>query len=94
MQGCERPPAEVSLDELARNPSLYDGHRVSARGELRYFPSPAHYWIESATGTRVEVIGVPDPVLRPGAELRVTGTFHSSRDRGRLIDVEAYELSY
>ena len=63
-------------------------------GELRYHPSPPHYWIESPAGTRVEVMGLQNPVLVPGAELRVTGVFRYSRERGRLIEVESHELRY
>ncbi len=94
MPGCEKHSPELSLDELARRPAIYSGHRVSTGGELHYHPSPPHYWIESATGTRVEVLGLQDPVLVPGAELRVTGVFRYSRERGRRIEVESQDLRY
>jgi hypothetical protein len=90
--GCEKTPPALSLDELARNPSIYSGYRVSAVGELRHHPSPPHYWIESAAGARVEVVGLRDPELLHGATLRVTGRFRYSRERGRLIEVESQEL--
>jgi hypothetical protein len=92
--GCEKRAPHLSLDELARQPSLYSGQRVSAVGELHYHPSPPHYWIESAAGARVEVSGLADPVLLPGAELRVTGVFRYSREHGRRIEVESQELRY
>ena len=90
--GCEKQASEVSLDELARNPSIYRGHPVSTVGGLRFYPSPPHYWIESAAGARVEVIGLRDPELLLGAELRVTGRFRYSRARGRRIEVESQAL--
>ena len=94
LASCSRRPPEVSLDELARDPLFYHGRQISASGELRYHPDPAHYWIESPAGNRVEVLGLQDPVLVAGAQLRVTGTFRYSRDKGRRIDVETQELRY
>ncbi|MEM1189472.1 MAG: hypothetical protein AAF640_13390 [Pseudomonadota bacterium] len=94
IMGCAKHAPELSLDELASRPSTYDGHRVSTEGALHYHASPPHYWIESASGVRVEVLGLQDPVLTPGTELRVTGRFLYSRARGRRIEVESQELRY
>lgn len=91
MLGCDRQASDVSLDELARRPSIYSGHLVRTVGELHYHPSPPHYWIESAAGARVEVTGLRDPELLRGARLRVTGRFRYSRERGRRIEVESRE---
>lgn len=88
LAGCSQQASETSLDELARNPLIYHGYRVSAVGELKSHPDPLHYWIESASGTRVEVLGLKDPELLLGAQVRVTGTFRYSRERGRRIEVE------
>jgi len=94
LPGCEKQVSDVSLDELARNPSIYSGREVRTGGKLRYHPAPPHYWIESAAGARVEVIGLQDPVLMRGTELRVAGRFSYSQERGRLIEVESQELRY
>lgn len=92
--GCERQAAEVSIDELARRPAVYRDHRVVTTGELRYHAPPAHYWIESAAGARVEVLGLRNPDLLLGSDVRVSGRFRYSRDRGRRIEVETQELPY
>ncbi|MEO1081023.1 MAG: hypothetical protein AAFY29_15805 [Pseudomonadota bacterium] len=92
MTGCAERASNVSLDELARRPTSYSGHRVSTVGELRYHSPPPHFWLESASGARVEVLGLTDPALITGAELRVTGRFRYSRERGRRIDVETQEI--
>ena len=91
LAGCSQQASEISLDELARNPMMYHGYRVSAAGELRSHPDPLHYWIESSSGTRVEVNGLENPDVLLGTQLWVTGTFRYSRDKGRRIEVTAQE---
>lgn len=78
-------PIEVELADLSADHEEYDGQVVVARGVVRTFHDPRHYWIEDAHLNRVEI--EPQDRIRPylGAEVRVVGRFTARDGEGRRI---------
>lgn len=90
--GVGTGPNEVTLEELTVEQESYDGQLVTARGVVRTFDDPRHYWIEDVDLNRVEI--VPQEEISPylGEEVRVVGRFTFRNDEGRRITVEEVEV--
>lgn len=88
--GCagEDVPSVVPLATLATEQEQWDGRSVRARGVVRSFDEPLHFWIEDAAASRVELVphdGLEDLV---GLTVDVVGPFSFEEGEGRRITVE------
>jgi hypothetical protein len=85
-------PTTVELVELVEEQEGFDGRHVVARGVVRTYDDPRHYWIEDADQHRVEL--VPEELVSPhvGDEIEVTGRFTFRDDEGRRIAIEELEV--
>lgn len=84
-------PTDVAVAELSAHPHAYDGKTVRARGIVRSFNQPLHYWLEDE---RVNRIGLsPNELISPhlDREVSIVGTFSFSRERGRRIEITRIE---
>lgn len=91
--GCSRDPdsgaaLERSLAQLVAQQAAYDGRLVAARGVLRRYGSPQHYWLEDRDYNRVAVATTADLDARVGQTVRVRGVFRYDPRRGRRIEVQ------
>jgi hypothetical protein len=87
LAGCAREPQEVSLEQLYRQQSDYDGRDIVTSGVLYTHATPRHYWIADEADHRVELLSKDDLATRVGQGIRVWGRFHYAPDSGRRIDV-------
>lgn len=85
-------PVEVALADLSADHEEYDGQIVVARGVVRTFHEPRHYWIEDTQLNRVEI--QPQDRIRSylGDEVRVVGRFTARDGEGRRIVLHDLEL--
>ena len=88
MAGCSDRQRELSLGQLARQQSAYDGRDVITTGVLRTHDQPRHYWIADPADHRVELISQEDLAPMVGLKLRVRGRFRYDPARGRRIQVD------
>lgn len=94
LAGCGDRDHEITLAELAANQQAYDGLLVRARGTVKGFHDPRHYWLEDEHVNRVGLM--PPERIAPhlGREVSIVGRYSYARNRGRritIIEIEAFD---
>ena len=90
LAGCaEEPTSEVTLDQLAGSPSVFDGERVRTRGVVHGMDDPEHYWIETRPANRLGIHPGPAVAQRMGEPVMVEGRFTWHPEQGRRLRVDS-----
>ncbi len=94
LAGCGDRVHEISLAELAANQQAYDGLLVRARGTVKGFHDPRHYWLEDEHVNRVGLM--PPERIAPhlGREVGIVGRYSFAQHRGRrihIIEIEPFD---
>ncbi|WP_404419536.1 hypothetical protein [Marinospirillum sp.] len=89
--GCSGAADEVSLSFLVEHSTAYSGRNLVVEGQVRGLEEPEHYWLEDSDMNRIGL--KPDHRAKTylDQQVRVTGLFQASPDKGRWLRIKALE---
>lgn len=80
-------PITVDLPHLVAEHEAYDGRVVNVSGRVASFDDPRHYWLEDDEFNRVALLPDESVSDKVGEQVHVIGSFSTSPDQGRQIEV-------
>ncbi|TVP87965.1 MAG: hypothetical protein EA348_11895 [Pseudomonadaceae bacterium] len=80
-------PITVDLPHLVAEHEAYDGRVVNVSGRVASFDEPRHYWLEDDEFHRVALLPDDSVSDKVGEQVHIIGTFSTSPDQGRRIEV-------